>query len=141
MGRTLRWGLERSFFLAPLSLLLLPLELLRLLLAALLLQLPLRLLLLQLTSCLLLLLLLLLPLLLEGAKTGRPRRPSRDKRSRGLLVHRTGTPRPAGQVVRLDGNGIPPTPDRGGTGAPSCPWVWGASTCFSDDGAGSPAGG
>jgi len=48
-------------------------------------------LLLQLLLCLLLpLLLLLLPLLLDGAKTGRLGRPSRDKRGRGLLVHRTG---------------------------------------------------
>ena len=114
MGRTLRWGLERSFFLAPLSLLLLPLELLRLFMASLLLQLPLRLLLLQLMSCLLLLLLLLLPLLLEGAKTGRPTHPSRDKRSRDLLIHRTGTPRRLVATRPItDGNGIPLDPRSG----------------------------
>jgi hypothetical protein len=71
-----RRGLERSFFLAPLLLLLLFHELL---------QLPLRL--------LLALRLFFLLLLLEGAKPGRPGRPSRDERSLGLLVHVMGVPR------------------------------------------------
>jgi len=39
---------------------------------------------------LLALLFLLLPLLLDGAKPGRPGRPLHDERSLGLLVHRTG---------------------------------------------------
>jgi len=75
-----------------------------------------------LTSCLLLLLLLLLPLLLEGAKTGRLRRPSRDKRSRGLLVHRTGTPRrliATGPIT--NGNGIPLDPRSGRLGGSLLP--------------------
>ena len=94
--------------LAPLLLLLL--ELLRLLLTVLLQQ-PLELgasrrtpflpffslqplLLLQLLPHLLLMLLFLfLPLLLDGAKPGRPGHLPRDKRSLGLLVHRTGIPR------------------------------------------------
>ena len=35
--------------------------------------------------------------------------------------------------------GSPSTPDRGGSGAPSCPWGRGALACFGDNGAGSPA--
>ena len=103
----MRRGLERSLFLAPLMLLLLPLEhlllllLLRLLLLLLLLLLLVLLrllsaaLLLQLPPCLVLpLLLLFFPLLLlEGAKTSRPGRPPHVEGSRHLLIHRADIPR------------------------------------------------
>ena len=97
----MRRGLERSFFLAPLLLLLL--EVLRLLSAVLLLQLP--------PHLLLALLLLSLLLLLDGAKPGRPGRPSHNERSLRLLVHRMGIPRgPVAARTVTDGNGIPLDP-------------------------------
>ena len=129
----MRWGLERSFSLALLGLLLLSLEhlllLLYLLLLLLLLLFPvfLRLLmaalLLRLPPCLTLsLLLLLLPLLLEGAETSRPGRPFRDKGCRRLLIHRAGIPRRlvATRCV-ADGDGIPLDPRSGRLGGSLLP--------------------
>ena len=115
LGRTVRRGLERSFFLARLLLLLLLLlELLRLLSAVLLLQLPPRL--------LLGLLLFFLLLLLEGAKPGRLGRLSRDERSMGLLVHGMGVPRsPVTARTITDGNGIPLDPRSGRLGGSFLP--------------------
>jgi len=63
------------------------------------------LLLLRLLPRLLLALLSLLPLLLDGAKTGRPGRPLHDGRGLGLLVHRTGVlrrPVAAGPITYSD---------------------------------------
>jgi len=68
------------------------------------------------------LLLLFLLLLLDGVKPGRPGRPSRDERSLGLLVYRTGileVPSPPDPSLMVMGSLS--TPDRGGSGAPSCP--------------------
>ena len=85
-----------------------------LLLALLLLQLPSRL--------LLSILLLLLPLLLDGAKTGGPRRPSRDKRGRGSLIHRTDIPRsPVAARPVAYGDGIPLDPRSGRLGGSLLP--------------------
>jgi len=98
--------------LAPSLLLLLKLP--RLLLTVLLLQLPPRL--------LLTLLLLFLLLLLDGAKPDRLGRPSRDERSLGLLVHRTGIPRgPVTARPITYGNGIPLDPRSGRLGGSLMP--------------------
>jgi len=102
----LRRGLEGSLFLAPLMLLLLPLEHLLLLFLLLLLLL----LLLRLPRCLalpLLLLLLFLLLLLEGPKASRLGSPSRDEGGRRLLLHRAGIPRRLVTARRVaDGDGV-----------------------------------
>jgi len=88
---------------------------------------------------LLALLLLLLPLLLDGAKPGRPGHPLCGERDLGLLVHRTSVlQEPVATRTITYSDRIPSTPDRRGSGAPSCPWWGGASTCFGDDGADSP---
>ena len=119
----MRWGLERSPFLAPLLLLFLLLPLL-LLLLFLLLPLLLLLLLLRLPRCLALplLLLLFLLLLLEGAKTGGLGSPSRDEG--GDASSSIGRASPDASLppdVSLMVMGSASTPDRGGSGAPSCP--------------------
>jgi len=118
-----RRGLERSLFLATLLLLLLLLELLRLLSAVLLLQL--------LPRLLLALQLFFLLLLLEGAKPGRPRRPSRDERSMGLLVHGMGVPRsPVATRTITSGNGIPLDPRSGRLGGSFLPLEPGRLSLF-----------
>ena len=112
MGRTVRRGLDWSFFLAPL--LLLPLLLLQLL-----------------PRLLPTLLLFFLLLLLDGAKPGRPGRPSRDKRSLGLLVHRMGVLRgPVAARTITNGNGIPLDPRSGRLGGSFLPLGPGALGLF-----------
>jgi len=128
LGWTLRQGLERPFLLAPLLLLQLLLLLLLLPLGHLLLLL---LLLLLLTLLLLLQLLwrprrlelpllplfLFLLLLLEGSKASRQGSPSRDERSRRLLLHRLGVPRRLVTTRRVvDGDGVRLDPQSGGLG-------------------------
>jgi len=97
--------------------------------------------LLRLLPCLLLtLLLLFLPLLLDGAKPGVPRHPSRDVRSLGLLVHRTGIPRsPVAARPITYGDRVPLDPRTGGLGGSLLLLGVRCLDPFGDEGADSPA--
>jgi len=116
----LRRELERSFFLAPQMLLLLPLEHLLLLFLLLLLLLLLRLP--RYLAHPLHILLLFLLLLLEGAKTNGLGSPSRDEGGRRLLLHRVGIPRRLVAARRVaDGNGVRLDPQSGRLGGSLLP--------------------